>query len=154
LLVGDAQHPEVEAIRSYIKDKVEVVNDVQVIKRLGPWGKLGVIAQTTQSFRLFKEVVAASLDRAKEIRVFNTICPATAIRQKEAVEIAKKVDCMIVVGGYNSGNTQRLVSICKEIQPERIRLRRLENSMTNGWQEIKGRLDRRGIDALLGDSGG
>ena len=117
LLVGDAHHPEVEAIRSYIKDKVEVVNNVQVIKRLGPWGKLGVIAQTTQSFRLFREVVAASLDMAKEIRVFNTICPATAIRQKEAVEIAKKVDCMIVVGGYNSGNTQRLASICKEIQP-------------------------------------
>jgi 4-hydroxy-3-methylbut-2-enyl diphosphate reductase len=39
-------------------------------------------------------------------------------RQKEALEIAKKVDGMIVVGGYNSGNTQRLVAICKEIQPQ------------------------------------
>jgi 4-hydroxy-3-methylbut-2-enyl diphosphate reductase len=35
----------------------------------------------------------------------------------EAVEIAKKVDCMIVIGGYNSGNTQRLAAICRDIQP-------------------------------------
>jgi 4-hydroxy-3-methylbut-2-enyl diphosphate reductase len=51
------------------------------------------------------------------VRVFNTICRATTIRQKEAVEIARKVDSMIVVGGYNSGNTQRLAAICREIQP-------------------------------------
>jgi 4-hydroxy-3-methylbut-2-enyl diphosphate reductase len=77
-----------------------------------------VIAQTTQSFPLLKEVVAACLEKAKEVRVFNTICQATTIRQKEAVEIARGVDCMVVVGGRNSGNTQRLASICKEIQPK------------------------------------
>ncbi len=118
LLVGDAHHPEVEAIRSYIDDQVEVVGDVMAIRSLGPWDKLGVIAQTTQSFPLLKEVVAACLEKAKEVRAFNTICQATTIRQKEAVEIAKGVDCMVVVGGRNSGNTQRLASICKEIQPQ------------------------------------
>jgi len=117
LIVGNSQHPEVEAIRSYLKEGVEVVEDLDAVKRLGPWKKLGIIAQTTQSFSLFKEIVAASLERAKEVRVFNTICHATTIRQEEAVAIAKKVDCMIVIGGYNSGNTQRLAAICKEIQP-------------------------------------
>ena len=118
LLVGDANHPEVEAIRSYIDDQVEVVGDVGAIRRLGPWDKLGMIAQTTQSFPLFKESAAACLEKAKEVRVFNTICQATTIRQKEAVEIARGVDCMVVVGGRNSGNTQRLASICMEIQPQ------------------------------------
>jgi 4-hydroxy-3-methylbut-2-enyl diphosphate reductase len=117
LLVGDAHHPEVEAIRSYINEGVYVVGSFEAVKRLGPWDKLGIIAQTTQSFNLFKEIVATSMERAKEVRVFNTICHATTVRQREAVEIAKKVDCMIVVGGYNSGNTQRLAAICKEIQP-------------------------------------
>jgi 4-hydroxy-3-methylbut-2-enyl diphosphate reductase len=117
LIVGDAQHPEVEAIRSYIPEGVDVVEDVEASQRLGPWEKLGIIAQTTQSFSLFKEVVAVCLERAKELRVFNTICHATTIRQMEAVEIAKKVDCMIVIGGYNSGNTQRLAAICRDIQP-------------------------------------
>jgi 4-hydroxy-3-methylbut-2-enyl diphosphate reductase len=116
LIVGEAHHPEVEAIKSYL-DKGVVVDDVKMVQKLGPWEKLGIIAQTTQSFNLFKEIVAACLERAKEVRVFNTICHATMIRQQEALEIAKKVDCMIVVGGYNSGNTQRLAAICREIQP-------------------------------------
>ncbi len=117
LIVGDADHPEVEAIRSYLDREVEVVEKPETLMQLGPWKKLGIIAQTTQTFGLFKEVVAAGLDRAKEVRVFNTICHATTVRQKEAVEIAKKVDCMIVAGGYNSGNTQRLAGICRQIQP-------------------------------------
>jgi len=116
LIVGEAHHPEVEAIKSYLDEGV-VVNDMKKVQKLGPWEKLGVIAQTTQSVSLFKEIIAACLERAKEVRVFNTICRATMIRQKEALEIAKKVDCMMVVGGYNSGNTQRLAAICREIQP-------------------------------------
>ena len=117
LIVGDAHHPEVEAIRSYLNEGVVVVEEVENAGRLGPWDKLGIIAQTTQSFTLFKEIVSVSLEKAKEVRVFNTICRAATIRQMEAVELARKADCMIVVGGYNSGNTQRLAAICKEIQP-------------------------------------
>lgn len=117
LIVGDVQHPEVEAIRSYIGDRVVVIEDIRALQAIEPCEKLGVIAQTTQSFRLFEEIVGAALGKAREVRVFNTICHATTIRQQEAVEIAKKVDCMVVAGGYNSGNTQRLVSICKEAQP-------------------------------------
>jgi 4-hydroxy-3-methylbut-2-en-1-yl diphosphate reductase len=117
LIVGDADHPEVEAIRSYIPEGVEVIEHAEEVNRLGPWEKLGVIAQTTQSSTLFREVVALSLGRAKEVRAFNTICHATTIRQKEAVEMARKVDSMVVIGGHNSGNTQRLASICREVQP-------------------------------------
>ncbi len=118
LIVGDADHPEVEAIRSYLKGEVKVIEEPDLLSRLGPWKKLGIIAQTTQSQERLKEVVSASLHKAKEVRVFNTICKATTIRQQEAVEIAKKVDCMIVVGGYNSGNTQRLAEICRNVQPK------------------------------------
>jgi 4-hydroxy-3-methylbut-2-enyl diphosphate reductase len=117
LIVGEARHPEVDAIRSYIREGVDVVENVKAVQGLEPWEKLGIIAQTTQSFGLFKEVVAVCLEKAKELRVFNTICHATTIRQKEAVEIARKVDCMIVTGGYNSGNTQRVAAICRDIQP-------------------------------------
>jgi len=124
LIVGDADHPEVEAIRSYVDEKVHVVSSVESVKRLGPWEKLGVIAQTTQSSSLFKEIVAAILEKSKEVRVFNTICQATTLRQREAIDIARKVDCMVVVGGYNSGNTRRLASICKEVQPHTYHIER------------------------------
>jgi len=139
LIVGDQDHPEVEAIRSYLDKEVEVVEQPETLSQLGPWKKLGVIAQTTQSFELFKEVVAASLYRAREVRVFNTICHATTVRQKEAVEIAKKVECMIVVGGYNSGNTQRLAGICREVQPETHHIE-TALELNPGWLRNKERI--------------
>ncbi|MDP2970783.1 MAG: 4-hydroxy-3-methylbut-2-enyl diphosphate reductase [Deltaproteobacteria bacterium] len=139
LIVGDADHPEVEAIRSYHDREVEVVERPETLKRLGPWKKVGIIAQTTQSFDLFKEVVAASLSRAKEVRVFNTICDATTVRQKEAVEIAKKVECMIVAGGYNSGNTQRLAGICREVQPRTHHIE-IAQELNPKWLVRKGRV--------------
>jgi 4-hydroxy-3-methylbut-2-enyl diphosphate reductase len=143
LIVGDADHPEVEAIRSYVDEKVQVVSSVESVKRLGPWEKLGVIAQTTQSSSLFKEIVASILEKSKEVRVFNTICQATTLRQREAIDIARKVDCMIVVGGYNSGNTRRLASICKEVQPHTYHIERAGDLRPKGL----GRSGRVGLTA-------
>ncbi len=137
LIVGDSHHPEVEAIRSYIDKDVDVIEDVGSLKKIGSWKKLGIIAQTTQSFNLLKEISSRSLEFSKEVRVFNTICNATTIRQKEAVEIAKKVECMIVVGGYNSGNTQRLAAICKEIQPHTYHIETAEE-LRKEWFKRKG----------------
>ena len=139
LIVGDADHPEVEAIRSYLDKGVEVVEKPETLKGLGPWKKLGVIAQTTQSFDLFKKIVAASLERSKEVRVFNTICHATTIRQEEAIEIARKVELMIVIGGYNSGNTQRLAGICREAQPETYHIETAQE-LNRNWLEKKERI--------------
>jgi len=61
------------------------------------------------------------------------------IRQKEALEIAKKVDCMMVVGGYNSGNTQRLAAICKEIQPRTYHIETAKE-INPRWLAKKGRI--------------
>jgi 4-hydroxy-3-methylbut-2-en-1-yl diphosphate reductase len=139
LIVGDFHHPEVEAIRSYLGDGVEVVENVDAVRRLGPWEKLGIIAQTTQSSSLLREVAGASSEKAKEVRVFNTICHATTIRQREAVEIARKVDCVIVIGGHNSGNTQRLAAICREIQPRTHQIETVEE-LDPKWFSMRPRI--------------
>jgi 4-hydroxy-3-methylbut-2-en-1-yl diphosphate reductase len=117
VVVGDADHPEVQGIVSYGGDKVFVVGSGEEVKRLPKMNKIGVVAQTTQSFENLKNVVSECLLRGGEIRVFNTICDATAVRQEEAKELACKVDCMLVVGGFNSANTRRLAEVCAEIQP-------------------------------------
>jgi len=117
VVVGDADHPEVQGIVSYGGDKVFVVGSGEEVKRLPKMNKIGVVAQTTQSFENLKNVVSECLLRGGEIRVFNTICDATAVRQEEAKELACQVDCMLVVGGFNSANTRRLAEVCIEIQP-------------------------------------
>ncbi|MDD2310472.1 MAG: 4-hydroxy-3-methylbut-2-enyl diphosphate reductase [Desulfuromonadaceae bacterium] len=117
VVVGDADHPEVQGIVSYGGEKVFVVATGEDLKKLPKTNKIGVVAQTTQSFENLKNVVCECLLRGGEIRVYNTICDATAIRQEEAKELAGQVDCMLVVGGFNSANTRRLLEICAEIQP-------------------------------------
>ena len=49
-----------------------------------------------------------------EAVVYNTICSATSERQKEAAELAKAADIMIIVGGLHSSNTHKLKAICDE----------------------------------------
>ena len=117
VVVGDADHPEVQGIVSYGGDKVFVVGSGDEVKKLPKMNKIGVVAQTTQSFENLKNVVSECLQRGGEIRVFNTICDATAVRQEEATELARQVDCILVVGGFNSANTRRLAEVCAELQP-------------------------------------
>ncbi len=117
VVVGDADHPEVQGIVSYGGDRVFVVGSGEEVKKLPKMSKVGVVAQTTQSFENLKNVVFECLQRGGEIRVFNTICDATAVRQEEAKELACQADCMLVIGGFNSANTRRLSEVCAEIQP-------------------------------------
>jgi 4-hydroxy-3-methylbut-2-en-1-yl diphosphate reductase len=118
VVVGDADHPEVQGIVSYAQGKVFVIGSGEEAEKLRISGKIGIVAQTTQSFENLKSVVLECLVKGSEIRVFNTICDATAIRQEEAKELAKYVDCMVVIGGYNSANTTRLAQVCAELQPK------------------------------------
>ncbi len=69
---------------------------------------MGIVAQTTQSLDNLRLIVEVCLQKSKELRVFNTICDATAVRQSEARNIARQVDLMLVLGGFNSANTNRL----------------------------------------------
>ena len=117
VVVGDADHPEVQGIVSYGGEKVFVVASGDDVKKLPKMKKIGVVAQTTQSFENLKNVVCECLQRGGEIRVYNTICDATAVRQEEAKELAEQVDCMLVIGGFNSANTRRLLEVCTELQP-------------------------------------
>lgn len=90
---------------------LEKADDIKGIKL---HNRLGVVAQTTQSYGNFSEIVLSLLRISKELKVFNTICSSTKERQEAARTLAGQVDVMIVVGGRNSANTGRLASVCRE----------------------------------------
>ena len=69
-----------------------------------------------------------------QLRVFNTICDATSVRQDEAREISGNVDLMLVIGGYNSANTTRLAHVCMEIQPQTHHIETAEE-IDSAWFE-------------------
>ncbi len=134
VVVGDADHPEVQGIVSYggDKDKVHVVASGDDVRKLPKMNKIGVIAQTTQSFENLKNVVCECLLRGGEIRVYNTICDATADRQEEAKTLSGQVDSMVVIGGFNSANTGRLFEVCRAIQPRTYQIE-TASEIKSGW---------------------
>jgi len=117
IVVGDPNHPEVKSIISYIEPGVPILTSLEEIRRAVVVRKAGIVAQTTQSFENLMHFVSAALKKFPEVRVFNTICHATILRQKESTAVAGKTDVMIILGGYNSANTRRLAEICREINP-------------------------------------
>ncbi len=114
VLVGEAHHPEVQGIVSYASGPVVVVASPEEARALPKSRMIGIIAQTTQSMENFRAIVGVCLEKSHKLKIYNTICDATSVRQEEAVSIANKVDLMLVVGGYNSANTTRLADLCRE----------------------------------------
>ncbi len=111
VIVGDKGHAEVESLLGYTKGSGYVVESIDDVNKLSSLQKVCVVAQTTQSGENFETIVNAIKKKYKDVVVFNTICNSTFERQKEAIELAKTTDAMVVVGGKHSANTKRLVEL-------------------------------------------
>ena len=117
LIIGNPGHAEVEGTIGWSRQKPYVINSVEDIEALPDSLKnasITVVAQTTYSLKKFQELVAELQDRYYNVNVCKTICNATEERQKEAQRLASSVDSMIVIGGKNSSNTQKLYEISKQ----------------------------------------
>ncbi len=114
ILIGEPNHPEVKSILGYAGEKAIVVHSKVDLDYTKLQNRIGIVVQTTQSFQNFIEIINNILGYIHELKIYNTICNATATRQDETLEVAKKVDLMIVVGGYNSANTTRLTELCRK----------------------------------------
>lgn len=114
VVVGEKKHPEVQSILGYAGDDSVVLETADDVDGADLRSRIGVVAQTTQSYSNFSEIVLKLLRLSKELKVFNTICSSTKERQEAARVLARRVDVMLVVGGRNSANTTRLASLCRE----------------------------------------
>ncbi len=114
LVFGDASHPEVQAVLGWAGEKASATTEIP--KLFIKSKRLGILSQTTQNQERFANfvagIIAAESAKFSELRIFNTICDATQKRQVAALQLAKKVDLMIVIGSRDSANTKRLAEIC------------------------------------------
>lgn len=117
VILGESDHPEVKGIVSYIDIPYKVIESAEEASALEYVEKYGFLAQTTQSISIFENAVEKLKHKCSELAIARTICSATEKRQEAAIEVASKVEVMIVVGGKNSANTTRLYHLCKEICP-------------------------------------
>ena len=115
IIIGNDNHPEVEGIKGWVNGEVIVINKEEQIEKLSlpEQTKACIVSQTTFNHNKFKYLVEIIRKKGYDITVVNTICNATHVRQVEARKISSKVDGMIVIGGKNSSNTQKLYDICR-----------------------------------------
>lgn len=111
IIVGSAEHPEVEGIRGWCNGKVEIIANMEDEKEMTLSGPACLVSQTTFNYKKFKDLVEIISQKGYDIEVCNTICNATEERQMEAKSIAANVDAMIVIGDKHSSNSQKLFEI-------------------------------------------
>lgn len=115
IIVGDETHPEVQGIKGWGNENTKVIESMSDFEKLGlkPGSRLSIVAQTTFNYNKFQDLVEKISKTRYDIFVLNTICNATQERQVEAKQIASQADVMLVIGGRNSSNTQKLYEICQ-----------------------------------------
>lgn len=118
LIAGNLDHPEVEGIKGYCQQDAYVFSTLNELKTLFKSHKnfvesaLILVAQTTFNLLLWRKCVNFINKLCTNIKIFDTICNATSVRQKEAVSLADNSDLLIVVGGKCSSNTRKLFDLC------------------------------------------
>ena len=121
VVIGQQDHVEVKGIVGDLEDYL-VINDMSDLKKIEKAGKrrLGIVSQTTLQVEKAEHLVSKirTLDCVDEVNFVNTICQPTRDRQVAVRDLAGQVDIMIVVGGYNSSNTKKLVQVCEEKNKE------------------------------------
>jgi 4-hydroxy-3-methylbut-2-enyl diphosphate reductase len=114
LVLGDREHPESQGIVAHTGGAAVIVSDPGDADDLRLGVHVAIVCQTTQRIENLLALAARVLPRVQELRIANTICDATAQRQRASEALADEVDVTIVVGGYHSANTRRLAEICAE----------------------------------------
>ena len=112
VIIGERNHPEVKSIFDWTGKKAAIVETEEEAETLPSISRLGIVCQTTFSRAKFAVIVGLLLEKSRDIKILRTICNATEQRQQAALELAARVDMMLVVGGKNSGNTTRLAELC------------------------------------------
>ncbi|MBE7040425.1 MAG: bifunctional 4-hydroxy-3-methylbut-2-enyl diphosphate reductase/30S ribosomal protein S1 [Ruminococcaceae bacterium] len=119
IIIGDSRHPEVIGINGWCDNSAIIIENLEQAEALlPPEKKVCIVAQTTFNKNIYKKIIFFLKKTCQNTVIFDTICNATEERQAESQMLAGEVDVMVVLGGQNSSNTQKLYQICKGVCPE------------------------------------
>lgn len=119
VVFGQSQHVEVRGIVGDL-DEFTVIGSEEDIEQLEQRDRIGIVCQTTHRIRDARQLLDRIRDRFPELEIqfVDTVCKPTKDRQSAVEELAddlsRSAGLMIVVGGYNSSNTRKLLEVCKE----------------------------------------
>lgn len=119
LIAGDKNHPEIEGIKGYcsgkyiiFKDHIELIKMIK-IANISSRIEAVLVGQTTFDIKEWEKCENLTKILFANLRIHDTICNTTQLRQKEAKKLSKKTECMIVIGDKSSSNANKLYNICR-----------------------------------------
>ncbi len=123
LIAGNPEHPEVLGIRGHsvgpvyiFQDENELENCLKENNFLQETSCI-MVSQTTFNKNVWKKCEEIAKKGCTNLKIFDTICSATAKRQEEAISLARQCDKMVIVGGRESSNTAKLCDVCAPYCP-------------------------------------
>ncbi|MCI0525252.1 MAG: 4-hydroxy-3-methylbut-2-enyl diphosphate reductase [Acidobacteria bacterium] len=143
VIAGDRNHPEIRGILGCINDDAYVVKTVEEAQALPGLDRVGTIAQTTISPKKYQAVIDALREKAREVKVCETICDATEENQKAIRELSAEVEMLYVIGGRHSANSNKLVETAREKCP---RATLIETANDIDAEDLRG-VNRVGVSA-------
>jgi 4-hydroxy-3-methylbut-2-enyl diphosphate reductase len=140
VVIGQADHVEVKGIVGDLQEYT-VIRDPTEIPKLEGHLKLGIVSQTTQQIDFVERMVAEIREAfpQADVRFRDTVCQPTKDRQVAVRDLARQVDVMIVIGGYNSSNTKKLKLVCDELGVEAYHIERaseIDPKMIEGKEHV------------------
>jgi (E)-4-hydroxy-3-methyl-but-2-enyl pyrophosphate reductase len=149
IMIGDAEHAEVKGVVGSLDRPALIVNSVEDVDRAKDnrrlMRKVGVVIQTTHSMEKAQPIINAIMALVKEFHMINTICRPVQNRQYDAVDLASRVDMMVIVGSPKSANTMQLKELCSKYNPRTIAV----ESAANLDMEVFRGLERVGLASGL-----
>jgi 4-hydroxy-3-methylbut-2-enyl diphosphate reductase len=116
IIYGDVNHPEVKGILGWADGQGIATLSAADIDQIELPRHIGLLSQTTQVPARFVDFAKAVTEKAfvkdAEIRIVDTVCHDIRLRQAAALDLAKRADVMLVIGGHHSANTRHLVELC------------------------------------------
>ena len=119
VIIGTRSHPEVEGIAGWC-DRCEIFENAQELEN---WLQadparadipVSMVSQTTSTEKIWKSCEKIAKKGLCNVKINDTICRATELRQSEAAKLSGISQVMVVVGDPKSSNTGRLAMICRE----------------------------------------
>jgi len=139
IIVGDREHPEVDALLGYAGGQGIALNSLEDVEKLPHLGRVCVVAQTTQTSGDYNLIVDKIRRIYPDAVVFNTICSSTQERQAEVVALAREMDAVFIVGGRNSANTKRLADLARRTNKPVFQIEtatEMENIKLNSYDRV------------------
>ena len=136
VITGSREHPEIRGLVGWATGEVFVFASAEEDFGDLHGKEIVLISQTTFSEKSFSKI-AENIQkvRPKTVEIFPTICYTTICRQREAKELSRICDAVLVIGGLNSSNTNKLAEIASANCKRVIRLRGADDFE---YEKIKG----------------